>query len=56
MEAYMKEIGVVLDSRELGVNEDILEGLAESTVILKGGYKVLTHDDIIRVFRESMRS
>jgi alcohol dehydrogenase YqhD (iron-dependent ADH family) len=55
MEKWMKEIGVVLNSRELGVTEDMLEGIANATFILKGGYKILTHDDIIDILKESMK-
>lgn len=54
MEAWMKEIGVVLNSRELGVTEDILEGVVESTIVMEGGYKVLTKDEIREILRESM--
>ncbi len=32
----------------------LLEGIASATFILKGGYKVLTHDDIINILKESM--
>lgn len=54
MEAWMKEIGVVMNIRELGVTEDMLEGLVKSTLIMDGGYKVLTADEILEIFKESM--
>lgn len=54
MELWMKEIGVVLNAKEIGVTEDMLEGIASATFILKGGYKVLTYDDIINILKESM--
>lgn len=54
MEAWMKEIGVVMNSRELGVTEDILEGVVESTIVMEGGYKVLTKDEIREILKESM--
>ena len=53
MELWMKEIGVVLNAKEIGVTEDMFEGIASATFILKGGYKVLTHDDIINILKES---
>ena len=55
MEKWMREIGVVLNSRELGVTEDMLEGITKATFILKGGYKILTHEDIINILKESMK-
>lgn len=54
MEGWMKELGLVMNLTELGANEDMLEGLAESTVILSGGYKVPSHDEIINIFRNSL--
>lgn len=42
MEHWMEEIGVVMNIRELGVTEEMLAGLVESTLIMEGGYKVLT--------------
>lgn len=54
MESWMKELGLVMNLTELGADEDMLEGLAESTVILSGGYKVPSHDEIINIFRNSL--
>jgi alcohol dehydrogenase YqhD (iron-dependent ADH family) len=55
MEAYMNEIGLVMNIKGLGVTEDMLEGIANGSFILKGGYKVLTHDEIVIILKESMR-
>ncbi len=54
MEAYMKEIGLVMSIKDLGVTEDMLEGIAKGSFILGGGYKVLTYDEIIEVLKNSM--
>ncbi len=54
MEAWMKEIGVVTDIRTLGVTEDIIEGIADSTLIMQGGYKVLTRADVISILKASL--
>jgi len=54
MEAYMKEIGLAMSIRELGVTEDMLEGIAKGSFILEGGYKVLTHDEVVQVLKSSM--
>lgn len=54
MEAWMEEIGVVMNIRELGVTEDMLDDLVKSTLVMEGGYKVLNQDEIKEIFKESM--
>ncbi len=54
MEAWMKEIGVVLSAKELGVTEDMLEGIADATFLLEGGYKTLSRNEVIDIVRASM--
>lgn len=55
MEAWMKEIGVVMNLGGLGVTEEMLDGLVQSTIVMEGGYKVLTQEEIKEVFKESMQ-
>ena len=54
LEAWMKEIGVVLSLKELGVTEDMYEGIADATFLLGGGYKKLTREEVIEILKESM--
>ena len=54
MKKWMEELRLVLNIKELGVTEDMIEGIADGTFILKGGYKVLTHDEIVQILKESM--
>ena len=54
METWMRRLGLVMNLTELGVNEDMLEGIARSTIILNGGYKVLTHDEVVDILRASL--
>lgn len=54
MESWMSELGLVMNITELGADEDMLEGLAESTLILDGGYRVPGHDEIVSIFRNSL--
>lgn len=54
MKEWMQEIGVSLSLKELGVTEDMFEGIAGATFILDGGYKVLTKDEVVQVLKESM--
>jgi len=50
----MKEMSLVMNIKDLGVTEDMLDGIAKGSFILKGGFKVLTHDEIIHVLKNSM--
>lgn len=54
MDSYMKELGLVMSIRELGVTEEMIEGIANGTFVMDGGYKVLTHDEIVQILKESM--
>ena len=54
MEAWMKEIGVAMSIRELGADETMLDELADATMILDGGYKILDRQEIVEIFRESL--
>ena len=54
MENWMRKIGVAMTIGELGATDDMIEGIADATFILKGGYKVLTRDEVIQVLRESL--
>lgn len=54
MEKYMREIGLVMNISELGVTQDMIEGIADSTLIMTGGYRILTRDEIINILRECM--
>ena len=54
MDSYMKELGLVMSIRELGVTEEMIGGIANGTFVMDGGYKVLTHDEIVQILKESM--
>ena len=54
MEAWMKEIGLVMNITDLGVTEEMLEGIADGSFILTGGYKTLSHEEIVEILKESM--
>ena len=54
LEAWMKEIGVVLSLKELGVTPDMYEGIADGTFLLEGGYKKLTREEVIKILKASM--
>ncbi len=54
MKAWMKELGLVLNTRELGVSEDNIDEIVSVTAILNGGYKVLTKEDIKEILLSSL--
>ena len=54
MESWMKDIGLVMNLKDLGATEDMIEGIAYATFILDGGYKVLDRNDVVEVLKESM--
>ena len=54
MESWMREIGLVMNLRELGVTEEMIEGIAEGTFVMDGGYKILSHEEIVDILRKSM--
>lgn len=54
MESWMKELGLVMNISDLGVTKDMLEGIADSTFIMEGGYKILTHEEIVTILNNSL--
>ena len=54
MESWMKEIGLVMNISELGATEEMIDGIAKATLILKGGYKVLEKDEVKKILKDSL--
>ena len=54
MEEWMKTLGLTMNLTDLGVTEDMIDGIADGTFILEGGYKVLTKDEVKEILRASM--
>lgn len=54
MEAYMQELGLVMNIRELGVTEDMLDGIVDGVLPMSGGYKVLDKNEVMQILLESM--
>ncbi len=54
MENWMKELGLVMKISELGATEEMIEGIADATIILNGGYKVLDRDEVVKILKASM--
>lgn len=54
LENWMKELGLVMNITDLGASEDMIEGIADSTLILNDGYKTLNHEEIVEILKESL--
>ncbi len=54
MEAWMKELGLVMNLGGLGATEDDVEDIVNGTLILDDGYKVLTKDEVREIVKESL--
>lgn len=54
MEDWMKELDLVMNISELGATEEMLEGIADGTLVMPGGYKVLERDEIMEILKESL--
>ena len=54
MEEWMKTLGLTMNLTDLGVTEDMIDGIADGTFILEGGYKVLTKAEVKEILRASM--
>lgn len=49
---FIKEIGLPTTLKELGVKKDQLKEIADSCGISQGSYKIMTHEEILRIFQE----
>lgn len=54
LEDWMNEIGLVMKISELGATENDIEKIADATLVMEGGYKVLNRDDIVKILKESL--
>lgn len=52
--AWIKEIGAASEITSLGVTPEMLDGIADATIILNSGYETLTHDEIVGILRASL--
>ena len=53
MEDWMKKLGLVMNLTELGATRDMIDGMVKSTLIMTGGYKVLTEEEVRQILTES---
>lgn len=54
MEAWMKELGLAMKISELGATKDMIDGIADATFLLEGGYRVLSRKEVVEILEESL--
>lgn len=54
MENWMRELGLAMSIQEVGVKENMIDDIVNATLILDGGYKLLTKDDIRIILNNAM--
>lgn len=54
MEAWMQELGLAMKISELGATKDMIDGIADATFLLEGGYKVLKREEVVAILKESL--
>lgn len=54
MEAWMNELGLIMNISELGATKEMVEDLVDATIILEGGYKLLNKEEIKKIFIKSL--
>lgn len=54
MEGWMRELGLAMNISELGATEEMIDDIADGTLIMNGGYKVLSRDEIVEILKESL--
>lgn len=54
MEAWMKELGLVMNLTDLGVTKEMIEDIVNGISILQGGYKVLTKEEVKELLNKAI--
>lgn len=54
MESWMKKLGLVMNITELGATPDMIDGIADGTFLLDGGYKQLTRDEVVEILKQCL--
>lgn len=54
MEMWMKELGLAMKLTEIGVTSEMLDDIVNGTLIMEGGYKVLSKEDVRNVLIQAM--
>ena len=54
MEEWMKNLGLVMNLTDLGATSEMLDNIANATLVMNGGYKVLSKEEIKQILKASL--
>ena len=54
MEQWMCSLGLTMNLKDLGVTEDMIDGITRATIILNGGFKKLEPSEVKQILIESL--
>ena len=54
MEKWMTGLGLVMNLSSLGVTEETIDGIASATLVMNGGYKALTSEEIKEILKKRL--
>lgn len=54
MEQWMCSLGLTMNLKDLGVTEDMIDGITRATIILNGGFKKLEPSEVKQILMESL--
>lgn len=54
MEEWMKNLGLVMNLSDLGATSEMIDGIANATLVMNGGYKVLSKEEIKQILKASL--
>lgn len=54
MENWMKELGVAIKISDFGVTDEMIDEIADKVLIMNGGYKIPSKEEIVQILQESM--
>lgn len=54
LEKWMKQIGLVMNITDLGATKEMVSDIARSVLIMNGGYKELSKEDILNILNKSL--
>lgn len=54
MEQWMRELGLAMSLSEIGATDDMIEDIVNGTIIMEGGYRILTKDEVREIIKQSM--
>ena len=54
MEEWMKNLGLIMNLKDLGATSEMIDGIANATLVMNGGYKVLSKEEIKQILKASL--